>query len=206
MAKDIERITDLDAVRRRPGMYFNLKSPLVANCMARESYCLAIDQISAGNCTKLISEFSADGFATITHNGEPLGVDSNNGIHGSSEMLFVAERLAFCAEHAASDYVNTHVCKNGMTALNACCDVFEFNNFHNNVHYRLSYKKGKRNSDIENLGDCTNRGVMIRFKPDATIIPTIAFDVDELRRWFETIPVDQSKVDIEWRDNRDITM
>lgn len=206
MAKDIERMTDLEAVRRRPGVYFNLESSLVANCMARESYCLAIDQIAAGNCTQLISEFSADGFATITHNGESLGVDSNAGIHGSSEMLFVSERLAFCAEHAASDYVNTHVCKNGMTALNACCDVFEFNNFHKNIHYRLSYKNGKRISEIENLGNCSNRGVMLKFKPDATIIPTIAFDVDELRRWFETIPIDQSKVDIEWLDNRGIGM
>ena len=199
MTDKIERNTDLEAVRRRPGMYFNLESPLVANCLAREAYCLAIDQIAAGNCTRLTSEFSPDGFATVTHNGESLGVDVDTGMHGSSTMLFVAERLAFCAEHAASAYVNTHVCKNGMTALNACCERFEFNNFHQNTHYRLTYDHGKRIADIENLGECTNRGVMIRFKPDATIIPPVEFDVDELKRWFATIPVDQSNVNIEWR-------
>ena len=47
---------------------------------------------------------------------------------------------------------------------------------------------------------------MIRFKPDATIIPVIEFDVAELKRWFATIPVDQSSVDIEWQDNREILM
>ena len=204
--KDIERVTDLESVRRRPGMYFNLESPLVANCMAREAYCLAIDQIAAGNCTQLTSEFCANGFATVTHNGEPLGVDAETGMHGSSAMLFVAERLAFCAEHAARDYVSTHVCKNGMTALNACCERFEFNNFHENIHYRLTYENGKRLTDVEDLGECTNSGVMIRFKPDATIIPVIEFDVAELKRWFATIPVDQSSVDIEWQDNREILM
>ncbi len=205
MAKDIERITDLASVRRRPGLYFNLESALVANCMAREAYCLAIDQIAAGNCTRLTSEFCANGFATVTHNGEPLGVDVKTELQDSSAMLFVAERLAFCAEHAASDYVNAHVCKNGMTALNACCERFELNNFHDNTHYRLTYEHGKRLADIENLGKCKKRGVMIRFKPDATLIPVVEFDVQELKQWFATIPVDQSGVTIEWHDHRETT-
>lgn len=206
MPDDIEHITDLSSVRRRPGMYFNLGSPLVANCMAREAYCLAIDQIVAGNCTELISEFTSDGFLTVSHNGQSLDVEARSGFGGFPEMLFVAERLGFCADFASSEYVNTHVCKNGMTALNGCCERFELHNFHKNTHYRLVYDCGQRLGDLQSLGPCSQRGVTIRFKPDATIVPNIKFDVDELKQWFTTIPIESSNTKVEWLDRREITM
>ena len=186
-------------MRRRPGMYFNLESPIVANCMAREAFCLAIDQISADTCTRVSTRLGADGFLTVEHDGRPLGVEPEIGFRHLSEMLFVAERLGFCADLAASEYVNTHVCKNGMTALNACSQRFELSSFHGDVHYRLCYERGERIGDLETVGTFKRTGVATRFKPDPSIIPAIDFDLNELQQWFATVPIDTSNVLVEWQ-------
>jgi len=44
MSNEPESITDLQHVRRCPSMYFgDLGAPSIANCLAKEAYCLAID-------------------------------------------------------------------------------------------------------------------------------------------------------------------
>ncbi|MEM7315852.1 MAG: hypothetical protein AAF497_22180, partial [Planctomycetota bacterium] len=72
---ELRHITDLQHVRERPAIYFgDLDARTIPNCLAREAYCLAIDQIIANTCTRMTTDFAADGFASVTHNGTPLGV------------------------------------------------------------------------------------------------------------------------------------
>jgi len=203
MSDELEHITDLQHVRERPAMYFgDLGAPTIPNCLAREAYCLAIDQIVAGTCTRLTTDFTSDGFASVTHNGKPLSVETESRFPGMSEMQVVAELMGFCAELAASEYVHSNVCKNGMTALNGLCERFELHNYCNGSHYLLAYAFGERVSPIQLLGVTANTGVTIRFKPDRTLVKHTEFDAVALQRWFASIPIDTASVEFQWNDTR----
>ena len=201
---DLQRISDIQNVRERPAMYLgDLHALTASNCLAREAYCLAIDEIVAGTCTQLTTEFTSDGFACVTHNGTALGVEPGWKLE-MSQMQVVAELIGFCAKMAASDYVHTHVCKNGMTVLNALCERFELHNYNAGIHYLLSYDSGERTSPLQDLGATAKKGVSIRFKPDPTMITHTVFNAPALQKWFSTIPITTSNVNIEWNDHRSV--
>ena len=204
MSDELEHITDLQHVRERPAMYFgDLDAPTIPNCLAREAYCLAIDQIVAGTCTQLTTDITSDGFASVAHNGTALGIEPESRFPDMSEMQVVAELIGFCADRAASEYVHSHVCKNGMTALNALCERFELHNFTDGSHYLLAYNCGEREMTLQYLGSTTETGVSIRFKPDRKMVTYTQFDLVELAQWFSSIPIETDNVDIQWNDHRD---
>ena len=89
------------------------------------AFCLATDQIVAGKCSRLSCLLTPDGFVSISHNGESLGVHPEERYAGRAEIERVAEVLSFCAERATNSYVSQHICKNGLTVLNALSKQFE---------------------------------------------------------------------------------
>jgi len=201
---ELKHITDLEQVRERPKLYFgNLDAPTIPNCLARESFCLAIDQIVADSCTRMTTDFTSDGFVSVTHNGTPLGIENDSRFPDMSEMQAVAEIMGFCAEHAASDYVHSNVCKTGMTALNALCERFELHNYRDGKHYLLAYNRGERVSTMQPFGPTDSCGVTVRFKPDDRMVRHTKFDAPRLQQWFASIPIDTSRVEIQLNDHRD---
>lgn len=201
---ELRHITDLQHVRKRPAMYFgDLDASTIPNCLAREAYCLAIDQIVAESCNQMTTEFTTDGFASVTHDGTPLGVVDDARFPNMSEMQAVAEIMGFCADHAASEYVHSNVCKNGMTALNALCERFELHNYRDGRHYLLAYNFGERESSLQSVGPTDACGVTVRFKPDSGMVRHTEFNPQHLQQWFMSVPIDTSGVAINWNDRRD---
>ena len=200
MRDELIAITSLEHVRERPQLYFDVQSQGVANCMAREVYCLAIDQIIAGHCSLLITNLEKDGSLTISHNGKPLGITQDPRRNSRPEMILVAEEMAFCANRAADQYVKTDVCKSGMTAVNGCSERFEIHNFVDGKHYALVYEHGKSEKGIQEFEDSHLSGVKISFMPDRKLLQSTEFDLDELQDWFNSLPLDKSNVKTEWVD------
>ncbi len=201
---ELRHITDLQHVRERPAMYFgDLDAPSIPNCLAREAFCLAIDQIVARTCSQMTTEFAADGFVSVAHNGTPLGVDMDSRFPNMSEMQAVAEVMSFCADRAGSEYVHSNVCKNGMTALNALSERFELHNYRDGRHYILAYDFGEREAPLQSVGPTSYCGVTVRFKPDGNMVRHTRFDAVQLQKWFAALPIDCSGVAIKWNDIRD---
>ncbi|MEM7561366.1 MAG: hypothetical protein AAF394_19750, partial [Planctomycetota bacterium] len=125
----------------------------------------------------------------------------DSGQLGLSEMEAIAALMKFCAEHAASEYVHSNVCKNGMTALNALCDRFELHNYHGGQHYLITYERGVQVSPVRSVGHTKLRGVKVRFKPDASMIEHTRFNVEQLKQWFESIPIAIDGVEVSWLDH-----
>lgn len=118
-------------------------------------------------------------------------------------MQAVAELMGFCAERAASDYVHSNVCKNGITALNTLCERFELHNYRDGSHFMIAYASGECVSSLQNFGTTAKNGVSVRFKPDGVLVGHTAFDAVELQRWVSSIPIDSATADIQWNDERD---
>jgi|JI9StandDraft_2_1071091.scaffolds.fasta_scaffold07712_2 DNA gyrase subunit B len=201
---ELRHITDLEHFHKRPSMYFgDLGAATIPNCLAREAYCLAIDQIVAKNCTRVTTEFTDDGFASVSHNGTPLAVTIDPRLGDLSEMRAVAELMRFCAEYAASEYVHSSICKNGMTALNALCERFELHNYSGGTHYISTYNRGVYESLQAKMDASNQTGVTVKFKPDGNMVHYTAFDAIQLQQWFASLPIDTEGIEINWIDRRD---
>jgi DNA gyrase/topoisomerase IV subunit B len=202
MEDAIQHMSDCQHIRLRPELYFgDLNELKSANCLMREAYCLAMDQISGKACSCVISEFFCDGFLRVAHDGTPLGIEPDSWTQ-RCEMETIAEVLRACAERAASDLVRSATCKVGIVALNALCERFELHNFCNGRHYFLEYNYGERSTPVQCLEVSEGKGVAIRLKLDNKLIKNTEVDIEALKAWFHSIPIDCSAVDIVWRDLR----
>jgi DNA gyrase/topoisomerase IV subunit B len=124
-------------------------------------------------------------------------------------MQGFAEVMMCCAEMAASEYVNTDVCKSGMTALNALSERFEVRSFRAGVHYllacnsALAYNSGVLESPLHESGPAEMEGVTLRFKLDYSMIAHPKCDALGLQIWFDSIPLDVQGTVVQWHDDRD---
>ncbi|MEQ8662008.1 MAG: ATP-binding protein, partial [Gammaproteobacteria bacterium] len=65
-AADIEVLTGLEPVRKRPGMYTDTSRP---NHLVQEVVDNSVDEAIAGHCTQIDVTLHADGSVAVTDNG-----------------------------------------------------------------------------------------------------------------------------------------
>lgn len=196
---EIVRLSDAEHVRQRPRMYLgDIDFAQSGNCLARESLCLAIDQVARQTCRTLTVQHHRDGRLVHLHDGEPLGVDPQTRHHGKSECELVAEALWMCQLRAKSEWVSADVCKVSLPTVNFLSAFFRLDSFHPSGHYSVKYARGVSETGLQRLGDCSKSGVRIEFRLDHTILGKTSFDLDSLREWFEGLPLPHSHVDVTW--------
>src|SRR5260221_1614856 len=71
-ASDIEVLSGLDPVRRRPGMYTDTSRP---NHLAQEVIDNSVDEVIAGYASKIIVTLHPDGSLEVSDNGRGMPVD-----------------------------------------------------------------------------------------------------------------------------------
>ena len=73
-ASDIEVLTGLEPVRKRPGMYTDTSRP---NYLVQEVLDNSVDEALAGHCTVIAVRLHKDGSVSVTDNGRGMPVDDH---------------------------------------------------------------------------------------------------------------------------------
>lgn len=73
-AADIEVLSGLDPVRRRPGMYTDTSRP---NHLAHEVIDNSVDEALAGHCKRIDVKLHADGSLEVADDGRGMPVDKH---------------------------------------------------------------------------------------------------------------------------------
>ena len=200
---DLEHISDADHVRERYRMYIgDVDTEQTANCLMRDAFCLAIDQIIAKTCSHVRVTFTPTGAASIDHDGTPPGVEPENRYDGKSETEMIVSVMRFCQRRAAHEYVAENVCRNSFPVVNFLSEHFRIDNFHPTGHWSQAYARGIPNESFHRVGACGRSGVSVEFKPDQSIFGNTQFDAADMIDWFKQLPIDHSKFAIEWADQR----
>ena len=179
-AADIEVLSGLDPVRRRPGMYTDTTRP---NHLAQEVVDNAVDEALAGHARTIEVVLHADGSCEVTDDGRGMPVD----IHPEEQVPGV--ELILTRLHAGGKFSNRNYTFSGglhgvgVSVVNALSRQLEVFIRRDGNEYRMTFAGGDRASPLEIVGSVgkRNTGTRLRFWPDPKYFDTPKFNLRALR-------------------------
>jgi len=180
-AADIEVLSGLEPVRRRPGMYTDTTRP---NHLAHEVVDNSVDEALAGHCQQIDVVLYKDGSLEVRDDGRGMPVD----IHPQEKISGV--ELILTRLHAGGKFTDkTYNFAGGLhgvgvSVVNALSKHLECWVRRGGKEYNIAFKDGRVSSKLESVGTVgqKNTGTTVRFWPDAKFFDTERFAVPELKR------------------------
>lgn len=179
-AEDIEVLTGLDPVRKRPGMYTDTTRP---NHLAQEIIDNSVDEALAGHAKTLDVVLHKDQSVTVTDDGRGMPVD----IHPEQGKPGVEVILSTL--HAGGKFSNKNYQFSGglhgvgVSVVNALSKILEVTIRRDGQVYRIGFQNGDKALDLHVIDTCgrRNTGTSVRFLPDAKYFDSNKFSVSRLR-------------------------
>lgn len=164
-AADIEVLSGLEPVRRRPGMYTDTSRP---NHLAHEVIDNSVDEALAGHCKKISVTLYKDGSLEVVDDGRGMPVD----IHPKEKIPGV--ELILTRLHAGGKFNKDNYQYSGglhgvgVSVVNALSKNLEVWVRRDGIEQNMSFAGGKKQGDLEEVGKVgkANTGTTIRFWPD----------------------------------------
>jgi topoisomerase-4 subunit B len=208
-AADIEVLSGLEPVRRRPGMYTDTSRP---NHLAHEVVDNSVDEALAGHCKKIDVTIYRDGSLEVNDDGRGMPVDK----HPKEKIPGV--ELILTRLHAGGKFSN----KNyqyagglhgvGVSVVNALSKNLEVWIRRGGKEYNMSFAGGKKRGKLEEVGTVgkANTGTTIRFWPDEQYFDTTKYGIKALKHALRakavlcpglkvTLKIEKPKEKVEWQ-------
>ncbi|MEP6511917.1 MAG: DNA topoisomerase IV subunit B [Dokdonella sp.] len=179
-AADIEVLSGLDPVKRRPGMYTDTSRP---NHLAQEVIDNSVDEALAGYAKTIEVILHADGSVEVSDDGRgmPVDIHPDEGIPGVELIL---TRL-----HAGGKFSNRNYQFSGglhgvgVSVVNALSTRVEVAIRREGQIYRMNFRDGERASNLSIVGSVPKKqtGTTLRFWPDPKYFDTPKFLLSKLK-------------------------
>ncbi len=177
----IQVLEGLEAVRKRPGMYIGSTGERGLHHLVYEIVDNSIDEALAGYCDKITVDLLDDGVIKVTDNGRgiPVGINPQKGIPTVTVVFTI---LHAGGKFGGSGYkLSGGLHGVGASVVNALSSWLEVTVKDGKHIYRQRYEKGNIKTELEVIGDTTETGTEVVFKPDPDIFTdTTRYDYDTL--------------------------
>ncbi|AER56786.1 DNA topoisomerase IV subunit B [Pseudoxanthomonas spadix BD-a59] len=179
-AADIEVLSGLDPVKRRPGMYTDTTRP---NHLAQEVIDNSVDEALGGHAKVVEVTLFRDGSVEVCDDGRGMPVD----IHPEERISGV--ELILTRLHAGGKFNNNNYTFSGglhgvgVSVVNALSTLVELHIKRDGSEHRITFRHGERASPLEVVGSVgrKNTGTRLRFWPDPKYFDTPRINVRALR-------------------------
>ena len=179
-AADIEVLSGLEPVKRRPGMYTDTSRP---NHLAQEVIDNSVDEALAGYAKIIEVIVHTDGSVEVSDDGRgmPVDIHPEEGIPGVELIL---TRL-----HAGGKFSNKNYAFSGglhgvgVSVVNALSSKVEVTIRRDGNVYRMDFKHGDRASELKTIGTVPKKqtGTTLRFWPEEKYFDTSKVLVSKLK-------------------------
>lgn len=178
-AADIEVLTGLDPVRKRPGMYTDTTRP---NHLAQEVIDNSVDEAITGHANRIDVVLHHDGSLTVRDNGRGMPVDKHpeEGISGVEVIL---TRLHAGGKFSKKNYQFSGGLHGvGVSVVNALSSHLEITIKRNGQLYQMAFANGEKISELDVKGTVgqRNTGTTLRFWPNPVYFESPRFSVPRL--------------------------
>ena len=179
-AADIEVLSGLEPVRRRPGMYTDTTRP---NHLAHEVVDNSVDEAVEGHCKRIDVTLYKDGSVEVVDDGRGMPVDMHPGEKIPGVELILT-RLHAGAKFTHKNYRFAGGLHGvGVSVVNALSKNLEIWIRRGGKEYNMSFAGGKKRGSLEEVGTVgkANTGTTIRFWPDPQYFDSSKISVSRLK-------------------------
>ena len=178
-ASDIEVLSGLDPVRKRPGMYTDTTRP---NHLAHEVIDNSVDEAISGYAKSIDIKLYKDGSLEVADDGRGMPVDKH------PKLKLPGVEVILSTLHSGGKFSNKNYSFSGglhgvgVSVVNALSKNLEIWVRRGGKEYNMAFKGGVKSSKLEVVGSVgqRNTGTTIRFWPDAKYFESDKFSVSKL--------------------------
>lgn len=198
-AEDIEVLTGLDPVRKRPGMYTDTTRP---NHLAQEVIDNSVDEALAGHCREIALVLHKDGSVSVSDDGRGMPVDQHPEI-GKPGVEVILTTL-----HAGGKFSNDNYQFSGglhgvgVSVVNALSQSLEVTIKRDATIYQMGFAGGETATPLKTIGSCKKRetGTTVHFLPDPQYFESAKFSVSRLKHILRAKAVLCSGLKVSFKD------
>ncbi len=179
-AEEIQVLTGLEPVRKRPGMYIGSTGPRGLHHLVYEVVDNSIDEALAGVCDTIKVIINEDNSITVEDNGSGIPVE----IHPQTGKSTVETVLTIL--HAGGKFNNSAYKVSGglhgvgVSVVNALSEWLIVKVKRDNKEYMQRFEKGIPVTDLKVIGETNTTGTTIEFRPDKEIFDEVNFNFETL--------------------------
>ncbi|MBT8062540.1 MAG: DNA topoisomerase IV subunit B [Xanthomonadales bacterium] len=179
-ARDIEVLSGLEPVQRRPGMYTDTSRP---NHLVQEVVDNSVDEALANHCKSISVTLHEDGSVEVTDDGRGMPVD----LHPEHQIPGV--ELILTRLHAGGKFDDKNYQYSGglhgvgVSVVNALSTDLEVWIKRDGKEHHMTFRDGDKASELETVSTVgrRNTGTRLRFWPDPKYFDSPRISVNRLR-------------------------
>jgi DNA gyrase subunit B len=203
-AGNITALEGLEAVRMRPGMYIGSTDTKGLHHLVYEVVDNSIDEHLAGHCNEIHITIHKDNSLKVTDDGRGIPT----GMH--QKLQKSALEVVMTVLHAGGKFdKDTYKVSGGLHGVGVSCVNALSSYLKAEVHrdgkiFTQEYSEGKPTTEVKQIGETTDRGTIITFRPDETIFEVLDFKYDTLETRLKELSFLNKGLKLSLRDERDL--
>lgn len=198
-AEDLEVLSGLEPVRRRPGMYTDTTNP---NHLAHEAIDNSVDEAMEGHASSILVTLYKDGSLEVIDDGRGMPVD----MHPEEGMTGV--ELILTKLHSGAKFSNKQYRFSGglhgvgISVVNALSKRLIVTIKRDGKIYQMEFENGERKTKLKVIGEVKKRetGTSVRFLPDEKYFDSARFAVAKLKHTLRAKAVLCPKLRVSFHD------